>query len=72
MGKYEILDDNGKVINRIRAGREFVEKEYPDRFMEIVDVEIETISTVKSIPEQLAEIIEKLDELLIRTDKGTV
>lgn len=62
MGKYEILDDDGNVVNRIKASRKFVEAEYPDRFSEVH--ETKTVEVVKSIPEQLAEIIEKLDELL--------
>jgi protein-tyrosine phosphatase len=62
MGKYEILDDDGNVVNRIKASRKFVEAEYPDRFREVH--ETKTVEVVKSIPEQLAEIIEKLDELL--------
>lgn len=32
---YEILGDNNTVINRIVADKEYVERRYPDRYVEV-------------------------------------
>ena len=38
--KYEILDDNGKVINTILADLAFVEKVYPKHYREVEEAPI--------------------------------
>ena len=35
--RYEILDENGNIINRIVADIDFVQKHYPNRFREMGD-----------------------------------
>lgn len=37
--RYEILDENGEVINRIVADLDFVETHYPNRYREIPEPE---------------------------------
>ena len=65
MAKYEILDDEGNVINRIKANRKFVEENFSGRFREITDKAVEAPG--KSF-ETL--VLEKLDAILDAVDKG--
>lgn len=59
---YEILDKQGKVVNKIIADLEFVEKQYKGLYR---DVTPEPVVTEKPVIKTLDE---KVDELITKVD----
>jgi hypothetical protein len=74
MAIYEILNKEGKVINRIIAEPDFVEKKYPGLYRDITpEPEIvieEEKAPVKTLEEKVDELTAKIDALTATISKG--
>ena len=66
MAIFEIMDDNGKVINSIIAEPDFVESHYKGLYQDITPEPklLPTAAPVKTLEEKVDELIVKVDALI--------
>jgi hypothetical protein len=63
---YEILNKEGKVINRVIAGPDFVEKQYKGLYRDVTPEPVieEEKAPVKTLEEKVDELTAKVDALI--------
>lgn len=67
MAIFEILDDKGKVLNRIIAEPAFVEAEYPGKYRDVTPPPVAPAVTVpvKTLEQKVDELSAKIDALTV-------
>ena len=71
MAIFEIMDDNGKVINSIIAEPDFVESHYKGLYRDVTPPPEPMLEVpVKTLEEKVDELMAKVDAVLVST--GTV